>query len=78
MIVLNIFISLLIPVFLTFSDRVKQRDLNDHYQNYSQKDLITVGMLDMTLFFFILIELLAAFMVFASLGQKFSVKFDVK
>ena len=31
LIVLNISCSLLIPVFLTFSDKVKQRDLNDHY-----------------------------------------------
>ena len=31
LIALNILCSLLIPVFLTISDRVKQRDLNDHY-----------------------------------------------
>ena len=31
LIVLNISCSLLIPVFLTFSDKVKLRDLNDHY-----------------------------------------------
>ena len=31
LIVLNILCSLLIPVFLTFSDKVKLKDLNDHY-----------------------------------------------
>ena len=39
---------------------------------------MTVGMLDMSLFFFIFIELLVAFLVFALLSKKFGIKFDIK
>ena len=38
---------------------------------------MTVGMLDMSLFFFIFIELLVAFLVFALLSKKFGIKFDI-
>ena len=63
---------------MTLSDQVKNRDLNDNQRNYSQEDLMTVGMLDMSLFFFIFIELLVAFLVFALLSKKFGIKFDIK
>ena len=78
LVVLNISVSLLIPVCLTLSDLVKKQDLYNNLRDYSRKDLLTVGILDMMLFCFILVELVVAFGVFACLSKKFGVKFDTK
>ena len=78
LILLNIFVSLLIPICLYLSDQVKKQDLYNKLRNYSKRDLLTVGILDMMLFCFILVELIVAFGVFACLSKKFEVKFDTR